>query len=406
MGKGDGVISSYRRSVVMGALLLPLLAVGGVLAHAQVTAATGATSPTELQFSTKAPNAILMDARTGKSLFEKEADVPIDPASTSKLMTQIMVYERLADGTLTLDTEFLVSKNAWRKGGARGGGSTMYLEPESRVKLGDLLKGAIIDSGNDACIAIAENIAGTEEAFAGLMTQRAREMGLKANFRNATGLYDPEHKISVRELALLAEYIMRKYPDYYKFYSQTSFTWNNITQQNRNPLLLEYPGADGLKTGYVKEGGYNLVGSAVRNQRRLIMVIAGLPSIGERREEAAKLLDWGFRQFKPFSLYAAGDTVGQVRVWGGTIGTAPLVTKDNVKIALSEEESRQVKVELSYKGPLVAPVSAGTKVGRIRFQLQGKTIAEQPIYTGQDVPATDSTWKRALDSLIIMAIGG
>lgn len=359
------------------------------------------------EFFTKATHAILMDARTGKSIFEKDADTPVSPASMSKLMTQIMVFERLADGTLTLDTEFLVSANAWKRGGARGGGSTMYLEPESKVKLRDLIQGAIMNSGNDACITIAEGIAGTEEAFANLMTQRAREMGLeKATFKNSTGLYDPEHKASVRELALLAEYIIRKFPDYYKIYSQTSFTWNNITQQNRNPLLTEYPGADGLKTGFVKESGYGLVGSAVRNQRRLLMVVSGLTSIGERREEAQKLLDWGFRQFKPFNLYEAGETVGQVRVWGGTVGTAPLVTKESVKIALSEEESRQIKVELSYKGPLVAPVTAGEKVGRIRFQLQGRTIAEQPIYTGQDVSATDSSWKRAFDSLIIMAIGG
>ena len=391
----------YRRAFVFIAIVLPLLAAADdVLAQAAAPAA----SP---EFFTKAPNAILMDARTGKSIFEKDVDTPISPASMSKLMTQIMVFERLADGTLTLDTEFLVSKNAWKKGGARGGGSTMYLEPESKVKLRDLIQGAIIDSGNDACITIAEGIAGTEEAFANLMTQRAREMGLeKATFKNSTGLYDPEHKISVRELALLAEYIIRKFPDYYKFYSQTSFTWNNITQQNRNPLLTDYPGADGLKTGFVKESGYGLVGSAVRNQRRLLMVISGLTSIGERREEAQKLLDWGFRQFKPFNLYEAGETVGQVRVWGGTVGTAPLVTKESVKIALSEEESRQIKVELSYKGPLVAPVTAGEKVGRIRFQLQGRTIAEQPIYTGQDVSATDSSWKRAFDSLIIMAIGG
>lgn len=390
-----------RRAFMFIALALPLVA-AAVDAAAQ-TAATPGTP----DFFTKAPNAILMDARTGKSIFEKDADTPISPASMSKLMTQIMVFERLADGTLSLDTEFLVSTNAWKRGGARGGGSTMYLEPESRVKLRDLIQGAIIDSGNDACIAIAEGIAGTEEAFAALMTQRAREMGLdKASFKNATGLYDPEHKITVRELALLAEYIIRKYPEYYKFYSQTSFTWNNITQQNRNPLLADYPGADGLKTGFVKESGYSLVGSAVRNQRRLLMVIAGLPSISVRREEAQKLLDWGFRQFKPFNLYAAGETVGQVRVWGGTVGTAPLVTKENVKIALSEEEIRQVKVELSYKGPLVAPVTAGEKVGRIRFQLQGRTIAEQPIYTGLDIPATDSSWKRAFDSLIIMAIGG
>ena len=275
------------------------------------------------------------------------------------------------------------------------------------MRLGDLIQGAIIDSGNDACITLAEGIAGTEEAFANLMTLRAREMGLKvATFKNATGLFDPQHVISVRELALLAEYIIRKFPTYYRYYGQTSFTWNNITQQNRNPLLVDYPGADGLKTGYVKEGGYGLVGSALRNDRRLIMVIAGLTSIGERREEAQKLLDWGFRQFKPHSLYSAGDTVGQVRVWGGTVGTAPLVTNENVNIALSEEESRQIKVELAYKGPLVAPVAAGTKVGKIRFLIQGKTIAEHPVFTGQEVPATASSWKRALDSLIIMAVGG
>jgi D-alanyl-D-alanine carboxypeptidase (penicillin-binding protein 5/6) len=210
----------------------------------------------------------------------------------------------------------------------------------------------------------------------------------------------------VRELALLAEYIIRKFPNYYPYYRQKSFTWNNINQPNRNPLLEDYPGADGVKTGFVKESGYGLIGSAVRNERRLILVVAGLPTAGERREEAQKLLDWGFRQFKPVTAFNKGETIGQVRVWGGSVGAATLVARNEVRIALSEEESRQVKVELSYKGPLIAPVKKGTEIGKVRFLIEGKPVAEQAVVTGQDIAAVDSRWKRALDSLIIMALGG
>jgi D-alanyl-D-alanine carboxypeptidase (penicillin-binding protein 5/6) len=381
--------------------------IAAVLASYTAVLGQSAVTPEELQFFTKSKNAILIDGRTGKSLYEKNADELISPASMSKIMTQIMVFERLADKTLALDQEVIVSKNAWKRGGAKSGGSTMYLEPESRVKIGDLIQGAIIQSANDACIALAENIAGSEEAFANLMTLRAREMGLKhATFKNATGLYDKDHKITVRELALLAEYIMRKFPNYYPYYKQKSFTWNKITQPNRNPLLVDYPGADGVKTGYIKEAGYGLVGSAIRNERRLIMVIAGLASAEERREEAQKLLDWGFRQFKPYVAYAAGETIGQVRVWGGSVGSATLVARDEVRIALSEEESKQVKVELLYKGPLIAPVKKDTEIGKLRFLIGGRPIAEQSVVTGQDIAAVDSRWKRALDSLIIMALGG
>ncbi|HKG75378.1 MAG TPA: D-alanyl-D-alanine carboxypeptidase family protein [Aestuariivirgaceae bacterium] len=396
------MIQTTTRNIlgILGAMALSAMLAGPL--HAQ-----SAVSPEQLQFFTKSKNAILIDGRTGKSMYEKNPDEPIAPASMSKIMTQIMVFERLAEKTLSLDQEFFVSKNAWRKGGAKSGSSTMYLEPESRVKLGDLIQGAIIQSANDACIAIAENIAGTEEAFADLMTFRAREMGLThATFKNATGLYDKDHKIAVRELALLAEYMIRKFPNYYPYYRQKSFTWNNINQPNRNPLLLDYPGADGVKTGFVKEAGYGLIGSALRNERRLILVVAGLPSSEERRQEAQKLLDWGFRQFKPFTAYAAGETIGQVRVWGGSVGAATLVARNEVRIALSEAESRQVKVELFYKGPLIAPVKKGTEIGKVRFLIEGKPVAEQAVVTGQDIAAVDSRWKRALDSLIIMALGG
>jgi D-alanyl-D-alanine carboxypeptidase (penicillin-binding protein 5/6) len=278
-------------------------------------------------FETKAQYAILIDARSGNVFFEKSADVPVPPASMSKLMTMIMVFEALRDGKLKMDQEFLITEDAWRRGGSASGGSTMYAELNSRVKLSDLIQGVIVQSANDACIAIAEGMAGSEAAFAAQMTKRARELGLaKAEFRNATGLPDPEHLISVRELATLARYINLNFPEYYKYYSQPSFTWNNITQQNRNPLLKDYPGADGMKTGYTQESGYGLVGSATRDGRRLVMVIAGLASLNERKQEAQKLLDWGFSQFRTVEVYAAGDTVSRARIWGGAENWIGLVT--------------------------------------------------------------------------------
>src|SRR5438093_1163970 len=277
-------------------------------------AALGQSQP----FDTTARHAILIDARAGTVFFEKNADDLIEPASTSKLMTIVMVFEALKAGKLKTDQEFLISEDVWRRGGAASGGSTMYAELNSEVKLSDLLQGIIVQSANDACIAIAEGMAGSEEAFAEQMTRRARELGLTHSvFKNSTGLPDPEHRMTARELAMLAQYIIVSFPEYYHYFSQPSFTWNNITQQNRNPLLTEYEGADGLKTGYTREAGYSLVGSAVRDGRRLIMVIAGMQSIAERKREAQKLLDYGFRQFKPITAYAAKERVASARVWGG-----------------------------------------------------------------------------------------
>jgi D-alanyl-D-alanine carboxypeptidase (penicillin-binding protein 5/6) len=358
-------------------------------------------------FETTAREAILVDARAGTVFFEKNADELMEPASTSKLMTMIMVFEALKAGKLTMDQEFLISEDAWRRGGASSGGSTMYAELNSRVKLGDLIQGVIVQSANDACIAIAEGMAGSEEAFAEQMTRRARELGLtKSTFKNSTGLPDPEHKMTVRELAMLAKHIITNFPEYYHYYSQPSFTWNNITQQNRNPLLTDYPGADGMKTGYIREAGYSLVGSAERDGRRLIMVIGGLQSIPERKKEAQKLLDYGFRQFKPITAYAANDKVGSARVWGGEETSVDLVTRGDMRILLSPFEQEQIEADLHYNGPLMAPVAKGQKVGVVRFLVNGKAISEFPVETAQDVKATDSMWKKALDSLMIMVFGG
>jgi len=360
----------------------------------------------ESVLSTKAEEAILIDAKSGNVFFEKNADLAIPPASMSKLMTMIMVFEGLKSGALSLDQEFAISENAWRRGGASSGGSTMYAELSSRVKLSDLIQGVIVQSANDACIAIAEGLAGSEEAFAAKMTARARELGFKsAEFRNATGLPDPEHLMSVRDLAEMARYINQNFPEYYHYYSQPEFTWNGILQQNRNPLLKDYPGADGMKTGYTKEAGYGLVGSAMRENRRLILVIAGLKSLGERKEEAQKLLDWGFRQFKTIDVYAAGDRVSRARIWGGTERWVDLVTREAVRISLSPQEQENVEVKLNYVGPLIAPVKAGEIVGKVRFLVAGRAVVEVPVETASSVEATDSMWSKAFDSVMIMAFG-
>jgi D-alanyl-D-alanine carboxypeptidase (penicillin-binding protein 5/6) len=375
-----------------------------------VAALVAAFSPTRAQqpaFETKAQYAILIDARSGNVFFEKNADVPVPPASMSKLMTMIMVFEALRDGKLKIDQEFLITEDAWRRGGAVSDGSTMFAELNSRVRLSDLMQGVIVQSANDACIAIAEGMAGSEAAFAARMTKRARELGLdKAEFRNSTGLPDPEHRMSVRELATLARYINLNFPDYYKYYSQPSFTWNNIAQQNRNPLLKDYPGADGMKTGYTKESGYGLVGSATRDGRRLVMVMAGLTSLKERKQEAQKLLDWGFSQFRTVEVYAAGDTVSRARIWGGVENWVGLVTRQDVKIALSPQEQAGIEIKLTYAGPLMAPVKAGEKVGTVRFLVNGNAIAEVPVETAAAVAADESMWTKALDSVMIMMFGG
>ena len=370
-------------------------------------AAPGAVSAQDLPFETTAPHAILIDAKSGSVFFEKSADTLVQPASMSKLMTMLLVFEALKAGDLTLDQEFLISENAWRRGGTSSGGSTMYANVNTRIKLIDLMRGSMIQSANDACIAIAEGMAGSEEEFAFRMTQRGKELGLQnAVFRNVTGLPKPENLMSVRDLTVIARRIISEFPEYYKIYGEREFTWNEIAQKNRNPLLLDYPGADGLKTGYIKDAGYGLVGSAVRDGRRLVLVVAGLTSIKERKEEAEKLLDWGFRQFKTIDVYAAGDVVSKARVWGGASRWVNLVIKQDLRLALSAKEQESIEVKLSYAGPLMAPVKAGDPLGTVRFMIDGKTIAEVPVETASAVDAVDSIWSRAMDSLMIMALGG
>ncbi|MEP6828041.1 MAG: D-alanyl-D-alanine carboxypeptidase family protein [Aestuariivirga sp.] len=360
-----------------------------------------------IAFETQAHNAILIDAKSGYVFFEKDADTAIPPASMSKLMTQAIVFDMLKRGDLKLDQEVLVSADAVKRGGQDAGSSTMFAAPNSMVSVDDLIHGAIIQSANDACIALAENIAGTEAAFAQRMMSKAQELGLKnSNFANATGLPDPGQRMSVRDLAMLARYIIQTYPENYKIYSEPQFTWSKITQQNRNPLLKDYPGADGMKTGYTKEAGYGLVGSAIRNGRRLIMVVAGLDSVDKRKAEAQKLLDFGFSQFRSINVYDTGDVVTKARVWGGEERWVNLVTPDPFQVSLAPFEQDKADMRFNYTGPLLAPVKAGTRVGTVKILIDGKAVAEAPLQTAADVNATPSMWKRAADSALIMLFGG
>lgn len=364
-------------------------------------------APSEPTYESRAPYAILIDARSGAVFYEKAADLSVPPASMSKLMTQAIVFDALKKGELKPDQEILITEDAWRRGGGPSGGSTMYAELNSRVTVMNLLRGAIIQSANDACIALATALSGSEQGFVSLMATKAKELGLvNSTFGNSTGLPDPNHKMSMRDLATIARYIVSTHPEYFKIYGEGAFTWNNIAQQNRNPLLKEYPGADGMKTGYTREAGYGLVGTALRDGRRLIMVVGGMESIAARRDEAQRLLDFGFRQFRPFDVFEQGDVVAEARVWGGDERWVNLVTTQSFKIALSSKEQDTVEVKLDYDGPLLAPVKQGVEVGKVRVVVDGKTVAETPVVTAGDVPAIQSMWKKALDSVLIMTFGG
>lgn len=358
-------------------------------------------------FITGAKQGILLDSRSGTVYFEKDADKLMPPASMSKVMTMLLVFEGLKDGSLRLDDEFTVTEDAWRRGGAPSGSSTMYAKINSRVKLRDLISGVIIQSANDAAIAIAEGIAGSEEAFAERMTKRARELGMsKSVFKNATGLPHPEHRVTARELAQLTRYLVEVFPDFYKIYSTPSFTWNKIKQGNRNPLLRKYPGADGVKTGHTKEAGYGLIGSAKRDGRRLILVLNGMKSKKERSRESIKLMDWGFRRFQKVSLFRSGDKISKARVWGGDQTHVQLVAKNDIAVRLSKKEKAEADLKAVYKGPLKAPLSRGQEVGKIVIKLDGKTIATAPIITSESIQQVDSMWSKAFDSIMFQVFGG
>ena len=385
-----------------------------ILRHIFLTAAgflaglvTASAAPASGQgaFQTPIPYAILIEAESGTILFEKAADQLVAPASLAKLMTAEVVFDQLALGNVKLDEEFVVSENAWRKGGAPSGGSTMYAAIHSRIKIGDPLSGVIIHSGNDACIVLAEGIAGNEGAFARMMNDRARELGLeKSNFTNSTGLPDPQQRVTVRELAKLAQHIIRTYPEQYKLYGEREFTWNKIRQQNRNPLLTMNIGADGLKTGYTQEAGYGLVGSAVQNGLRLIAVVNGSKNAKERGDEARKLLEWGFKGFESRLLFAEGQTVAEARVYGGAKGHVALTGKGPIHLMVPRGVSDRISAKMIYTGPVRAPVQQGQAVGRLQVWRNDMLALEAPLQAAEDV-GIGTTTQRAVDAATELVIG-
>ncbi|MBO7332708.1 MAG: D-alanyl-D-alanine carboxypeptidase [Alphaproteobacteria bacterium] len=316
-------------------------------------------------FTTKATSAILMDYDTGTVVFEKKGDELMAPASMSKLMTAYLLFDKIKKGQVSTEDTFRVSENAWKKGGSKSGSSTMFLEPNKKVKVVDLIQGIIVQSGNDACITVAENLSGTESAFAEEMTTKARELGLKkSTFKNSTGLPHKEHLMTPKELAELSRKLIHDFPEFYPIYSQKYFTYNGIKQGNRNPLLYSMNGqADGLKTGHTEKSGYGLVGSAKSKdgKRRMIMVINGLESMKDRASEAERLMSWGLREFDNYKIDLENEV--KIPVWFGKKKTVKAVLEKDVLLTLKTEDKDKIKLKVSYSSPVEAPVKKGDALG-------------------------------------------
>ncbi len=368
-----------------------------------VAGATAAPAPPPVKkdegFQTAAPHAILIDADSDNVLYEKSVDQLLEPASLAKLMTVEVVFNEIKQGRLKLTDEFTVSENAWRKGGAPSHTSSMFVAIHSRVKIDDLLHGVIIQSGNDACITLAEGIAGSELAFGEMMTKRAREIGLpKSVFTNPTGLPDPGLRVTTRELAKLAQHIIRTYPEFYPIFGQREFTWNKIRQQNRDPLLSGFTGADGLKTGYTEEAGYGLVGSAVQNGMRLIVVVNGAKTAKERADEARKILEWGYKSFESKALFAEGQTVGEAKVFGGDKSHVTLIGANAIKLMVPRGVSEKIIARIVYTGPVQAPVTEGQPIGQLRVWRGDNVALEVPLHASESVGVGNMT-QRAFDGM-------
>ena len=347
----------------------------------------------------------MIDAETGTVLFTKDANSPFPPASLAKLMTMEVVFDAIRAGRLTLDDTFAVSENAWRTGGAPSGTSTMFAELGSSIRLEDLIRGVIVQSANDGCIIIAEGMAGSEENFARLMTERARAIGLKKSvFKNSTGLPAEGQIVTAHELVKLSQHIWSNYPEFYRYYGEIEFTWNKIRQFNRNPLLKMDIGADGLKTGFTEESGYAIVGSVNRGGKRLFVALGGMTSAKVRAEEARKILDWGVRAFERIDLFKDGEIVGEAKVYGGIKSGVALKAQGPISIFVPLTNRDRLKARIVYQGPVMAPVESGSKVGNLRVWIGDTLSQETPLYAAEDID-TGPLHKRALDALEELMVG-
>jgi D-alanyl-D-alanine carboxypeptidase (penicillin-binding protein 5/6) len=379
---------------------LVIVAIAGLLAVVLQNAEAAETG-----FATKAPHAMLMDAETGAILYQHNADELFPPASMSKLMTLEVLFRAIKEGRVKKTDEYKMSVNAWRNGGAPSGTSAMMVPVNTTVTVDELIQGVAVQSGNDAAMCIAENMAGTEGAFARMMNEEARRIGLKkSTFGNSTGLPDPHQLMTARELAILARYVIREYPDFYPVFSQKEFRYRQHRFINRNPLLFLNIGADGMKTGHIAAAGYGLVGSAVQDGKRLIVVVSGLEKADQRKDEAAKLLTWGFQSFSAVKLFNAGEIVGQARVWGGKTWYVPLAAKGDVMFTMPKYPANQrISAEIVYKAPLKPPVKKGDQVATLRISSSSSASGEVPLYATEDV-SNGGIVRQGVDSLVLMAL--
>jgi D-alanyl-D-alanine carboxypeptidase (penicillin-binding protein 5/6) len=356
-------------------------------------------------FEISAPNAILIEAESGSVLFEKNADQLTQPSGMLKLMTAEVVFNELKKGAIKLSDEYRVSEYAWRRGGAPSGGPTMFAALKSQIKVEDLLRGMAIHNANDACIILAEGIAGNERAFTEMMTKRAREIGLtQATFVNVSGVTDPDNKMTVREIARLARHIIKTYPEFYPLYAEREFTWNKIRQTNRNPLTTGMPGVEGFTTGQTKEGVYSMVASVMQNGQRLIAVVNGLDDSDDRLTETKKVLDWGYRNFEVRPLFGADQVVGQAKVFGGVSSSIGLKSPTPIRMMVQRNGTDKILARIVYTGPVRAPIEAGQRIGTVKVW-RGESVAlEAPLYAEAAVPKGSMTQK-ALDTAGEMMIG-
>jgi D-alanyl-D-alanine carboxypeptidase (penicillin-binding protein 5/6) len=391
-----------RRTLTVAAVLLGLL-------PAWLTAVADAQQSGG--FTTKAPNAILMDYDSGSIIFQKAADELVPPASMSKLMTLAVLFKALKEGKLKPEDEFLTSEYAWRTGGAPSGTSAMFIPINTKTPVSELIQGIVVQSGNDACITVAEGMAGSVPAFAKIMEAEARRIGMpKSTFRNSTGLHDPEHLMTARELGTLARYIIKKYPEYYPVFKQREFPYRKHKFYNRNPLLSADLGVDGMKTGHTKEAGYGMVVSSVNDGRRLIGVIMGLTDEKERRDETRRMLEWGAKSVSSAKLFDAGEQVGYARVWGGTDFYVPLTGEGDLEVILPKfPVNQKIRGEIVYQGPLKPPVRKGDQIAMFRVTSTAPgspepiAVSETPLYAENDVEEASFVW-RGVDSLLHLAL--
>jgi D-alanyl-D-alanine carboxypeptidase (penicillin-binding protein 5/6) len=359
--------------------------------HSKAKAAPAAAAPTTSTttptsgIETQAKHALMIEADTGTVLLDKSADERMPPASMSKIMTAYVAFGMLKQGRAKLDDELPVSERAWRLQGSK-----MFVPLGGRISIDDLLKGMIIQSGNDACLVLAEGLAGSEEAFVDLMNQKAKEIGLKdSHFTNVTGLPDPDHYMTARDLATLAMRTIKDFPEYYHYYGETEYDFNNIKQGNRNPLLYKGMGTDGLKTGHTEEAGYSLTASVKRDDRRVILVLGGLPTMKARAQESERLVEWAFREFNDYRLFAAGDKVDEGAVWLGSEPKVPLTVAKDLVLTLPRRARKDMKVTAQYDPPIAAPITKGQTVGKVVATAPDVPPTEVPLVAGADVGRMD-----------------